>query len=192
MGGRDHPGARKPHGSRESIDPKTHEVGHEEEEPTATRDEGAVVEGECTDIRCGLDGGPWPLGSLLVEPAGKRSEALFVEHLADGGRAQGHTLSLQGLADLVDGVVALAQSNDQVACSRLPRTCVRSRRRSNEEDGIGIATEVMAEDAEGPGRVPEAVGHLRGGTPLDVLGAEGLVDTLSGVTGGEEETAALS
>jgi hypothetical protein len=59
-----------------------------------------------------------------------------------------------------------------------------------EEGGVGVAAELVAEDAEGAGAVPEGAGHRVGGAPLDEVGAQRLVHPLLAVTGLQEAAAA--
>ena len=52
---------------------------------------------------------------------------------------------------------------------------------------IGIMAELVAEDAEGAGRVAEAAGDLQGRPAFDEVGAEGFVLSVQGIFGSEEE-----
>jgi hypothetical protein len=98
-------------------------------------------------------------------------------------------LFLKALADLVDGVVALAQLDDQVSCGRLLRLRSWSPPRGDEKHGIGIATEVVAQDVKSGDRVTEAFGHFLGGQSLHKIGTESLILPLLRGMGFEEEAA---
>ena len=63
----------------------------------------------------------------------------------------GDAVLLEGLADLVDRVVLLAQGHDQVARRGLLRLRARAGRGREEELGVRVATELVAEHAEGAG-----------------------------------------
>ena len=55
-----------------------------------------------------------------------------------------------------------------------------------------VPTELGGQDLEGVGRVVEPSGCLGGGTPLEEVGAEGLVAALEGVTGLAEEVSRVA
>jgi hypothetical protein len=89
-------------------------------------------------------------------------------------------------------VVLLAQLDDGVAGSGLFRLGTRAGAWGGEEDGIGLAAEVVADDVDDAGTVGEVAGDFLGWAAVDEIGAEGLVDALSGGAGFEEEAAALT
>ena len=64
--------------------------------------------------------------------------------------------------------------------------------RVEEEGGVGIATELVAEDAEGAGGITEVGGDVGGGFLVDEIGAQGFVLTLFGMEGLEEEAATMA
>ena len=109
-----------------------------------------------------------------------------------GGRTERAPLLLQGVADLVDRVILLAQAHDESASGGLLGLGARSRACGNKEVGIGIAAEVMAKNLEGTGGVVEGVSHFGGGEFIDEIGTQCLVHTLLGVGGFEEESAAFA
>jgi hypothetical protein len=98
-------------------------------------------------------------------------------------------LFLKGFADLVYGVVALAQLDDQVSGGRLLRLRSWSPPWGDEEHGIGVATEVVAQDVKSRNRVTEALHHILGGQSLHEIGAESLILPLLRCMGFEEEAA---
>lgn len=65
-------------------------------------------------------------------------------------------LVAQGVGDVVDGEVVLAHLDDEAPGRGLLRLLLRAARRVDEEDPIGIAAEVVAQDAEGGGVYPNA------------------------------------
>jgi hypothetical protein len=90
--------------------------------------------------------------------------------------------------DVVDREVALAQGHhplaDRIAGGRRVRTGEGA-----EEGGafLGVVAELVAEDAEGAGRIAEAPRRLGGRELFDEVGAEGLVLAMQRPLGREEE-----
>ena len=58
-----------------------------------------------------------------------------------------------------------------------------------EEGGLGVVAEAVAQDAEGGRGVAEGAGDLVGGAAFDEIGAQGLILALLGHRGLEEEGA---
>ena len=61
-----------------------------------------------------------------------------------------------------------------------------------EEGAVGVLAEVMDQDAKASFRVPESFGGLPVGQALDEIGAQGLVLSMGGVGGLEEEGGQIS
>ena len=139
-----------------------------------------------------LDRGARALRALLIAPSRQWREALGFEHLAHRGGAQWLTTLLQALADLIDGIVALAQLNDQIARGGLLRLLAWAALGGDEEERIGLAAEVVAEHLEGPGAVAEGAGDLPRGALFDEVGPQGLVLAVPGRGGLEEKALAIS
>src|SRR5207249_7303929 len=99
-------------------------------------------------------------------------------------------LVLEFLADFVDGVVLLAQGDDEIAGGGFLGLDPRTGAGGGEEDGIGITPEVMAHDLEGTRCVAELASDLGGSTSLEEIGPQGLVLTLLGRAGLAEEPVA--
>jgi len=74
---------------------------------------------ELSDIGDGFGGGSGVFGPFVIGPTRERGETLGFEHLPHGRRAQGLTLFLELVADLVDGVVLLAQLDNTIPGRRL-------------------------------------------------------------------------
>jgi hypothetical protein len=86
-------------------------------------------------------------------------------------------------------MVLFAQSDSQVAGGGLLGLGVGATARAEEEGGVGVAAEVMAEDVEGADRVAEGRGDFLGGAIFEEVGAKGFVLALFGGSGFEEEAA---
>ncbi|MGH8512022.1 MAG: hypothetical protein ACREU8_11755 [Gammaproteobacteria bacterium] len=114
---------------------------------------------------------------------GSGREAFFAEHLAHGSCAQLDSLLAQRGADLVDGVVALAQLDDALARGGLLRLGARSGPGGGKEIAEPRVAEIVAEDAKAAGAVAELAGDLMGGAALYEVGAQGLVLALAGARG---------
>jgi hypothetical protein len=91
------------------------------------------------------------------------------------------------VADFIDGVVALAQVDDQVPRGRLFRLGPGAAPGGDEEDGIGLATKVVAQDVKGADRIAKGLRHLLGGKPVNEIGAERFVLPLLRGLGIEEK-----
>ena len=121
--------------------------------------------------------------ALLVQAPGQPGEALGLKNLAHGGGAQMEFLSLEGLADFIDRMVLLAQINNEGTGARLLGLDPRAGVSGEEEGGLGVVAEVVAEDAEGTWGIAESAGDVLGWAGLDEVGAEGFVLALLGQGG---------
>ena len=161
MAGGDHLRARQPGGLGQLFQAEGHQSRNEEEQPAASGLETARGERQLAHVGDGLDGRARSVGTFLVEPARQGGEPLGLEHFAHAGGAEGEVARLEDLADLVDGVVALAQLDDQVASRRLLRLGTRARLGRNEEGGHLFAPKVMAHHLKGARGVAKGAGRLR-------------------------------
>ena len=93
---------------------------------------------------------------------------------------------LQGLADVVDRQILLAQANHLLAHPIPFRGDCRSFLRRSEERAVRMLAKRMAEHTEAAGRVTKAACRLGGGESLDVVRAQGLVLAMGGVAWLEE------
>ncbi len=192
MSRRDHLRARQASGGCQRGDVESDEVGHEQEEAAATGGKAARCERELLDVGDGLDGGLRPRQTFFVEAAGQSGKAFLAQDLAHGSGAEAKPLVAEGLADFVDGVILLAQGEDAVASGGLFGLVLGSRVGGQEELRVGVAPELMAQDAEGAWGIAEVAGHLLGGSALEEVGAKGLIDALFRVAGLGEELSTLS
>ena len=168
------------------------DVAHQrDEEPEAAESgpEGSGDEAQGPDVSHGRRFGPERLGPFLIEAPGQACEALLAEEDGEGVDADGVPRVGQFASDVVDGEVSLPHGDGQVPDAIALGGGVRSRGGRGEEHGPlgGIVSELMTEDAKGPGCVAEAVRDLMGGCLLDEVSAEGLVLPLLGRFGGQEE-----
>ena len=123
---------------------------------------------------------------------GRRAKPSWRRNLLDGGGAQGLALLLEKFADLIGGMILFSQGHDQVPGGGLLGLRLGTVPRVEEEGGVGIATELVAEDAEGAGGITEVGGDVGGGFLVDEIGAQGFVLTLFGMEGLEEEAATMA
>ena len=168
----DHPGAGQLGARGELLELQAHQIGQEQEQATTARGEPrAGLQRELAYVGHGLGDGPQMIKPLLISAARQRREALLTQQLAHRGRAQGRAVLLQGLADLVDRMVLLAQGHGQVVGLGLVRLSARTATGRVEEPRIGIAAELMAQHAEGAGGIAEGAGDFVGGDLIDEEGA---------------------
>jgi hypothetical protein len=89
-------------------------------------------------------------------------------------------------------MVLLAQSDDEGAGSGLLGLSAGAGVGGEEESGLGVVAEAVAQDAERAWGVAEGAGDLLGGAALDEVGAKGFVLALLGEGGLAEEPAGVS
>ena len=94
------------------------------------------------------------------------------------------------LADLIDGVVLLAERDGEGVCLGFSGRGVR-RVGGGEETRLGVATELMAQDAEGAWGIAEGARGLVRRHVSDEEGAKGFVHTLLWVAWSQEKAAAV-
>src|SRR5438046_1047178 len=173
MIGGDHLGAWQPSGLGQLLCLQTHQVGDEQEQPAAASGEGGA-------------GLPW---SFFIQPPRQRSKPFGFEDFPHSGRTQWGVAFLKNLAYLINGVVLLAQLDDQVAGRRLLGLGLRAVPRREKKGGVGFSAKVVTEDVEGIKGVAKGASNVLGETALDQVSAQGLVLTVLRQTGLEEEAA---
>ncbi len=99
---------------------------------------------------------------------------------------------LQGLANLVDGMVLLAQADDPIASGRFLGLELWSAARGDKKDRIQVPAEVMAEHVKGIEEVAEGAGDLLGRSTLHKISPQSLVLALFGTRGFGEKAAAFT
>ena len=171
---------------------ETQEIGDEQEQPPALGPDRPWGEREGPDIGHGLHGRTRPRRPVLLASSRQAGETLLAENLLDGGGAQGLALLLEKFADLIGGMILFSQGHDQVPGGGLLGLRLGTVPRVEEEGGVGIATQLVAEDAEGAGGITEVGGDVGGGFLVDEIGAQGFVLTLFGMEGLEEEAATIA
>jgi hypothetical protein len=82
--------------------------------------------------------------AFLVQAPRQGCKALFLEDLAHGGGAESDLVLLEGFADLVDGVILLAQSHDDVASGGFLGLRAWAWEALDEEERVGVSAEVVA------------------------------------------------
>jgi hypothetical protein len=129
------------------------------------------------------------LGPFFIQPPRQRSEPFGFEDFPYAGRTQWGVAILKNLADLIDGVVLLAQLDDQVASRRLLGLGLRAVPRREKKYRVGFSAKMVTKDVEGIEGVAEGAGNVLGETALDQVSAQGLVLAVFRQAGFEEEAA---
>ena len=191
MTGRDHPRSGKVSRGSQMIDVQLDQIRDKEKETSAASGESAGCQREASDIGYGFDGGPGIVRPLFVQTPWKRGKAFFMQDLSDSGRTEAEVAILEDFTDLIDRVIPLSQLDDSVSCGGFTGSGRGSTPRGGEETGMGIATELMAQDPEGSWGVTEFGSHRVGGPVIDEVGPHGFILPLPGVRGFEEELPAL-
>ena len=112
-------------------------------------------------------------------------KAFLPEHRGHGHRSSRDAVFLQGLADIVDRLVLLAEfddllSNDVVCLGPWAR-------RLGEELAVGLTAELMHQLVQSAEGVSEAPGDLRAGQAIDEIGPQGFILPVGRVAGSEKE-----
>jgi len=185
MGRGDHLRARKRGRHLRQIEPD--KLRHEEKQPAAAGRERARLKRKSPGIGHRLHRRPRIIGSLFIQAPGKRGESLLLQHLPHGGRTQGAALVLQGLTDLINRIVLLAEADDRLSGGRLLGLSPGAVPGRDEKQRFRIVAEMMAQDMERAEGIAEGAGDLLSGAALGEVGSQSLVHAVFGVTGLEEE-----
>ena len=128
------------------------------------------------------------LGPFFIEPPGQRSEPLGFKDFAHPSRTQGAVAIFEGLADLINRMVLLAQLDGQVASRRLLGLGLGAVSRGEKKGGLGFSAKMMTEDVEGIEGIAKSARHLLGGSAFDQVSAQGLVLAMFGQTRFQERS----
>src|SRR5262252_8221926 len=150
MCGGNHFRARKLGTACERVAVETHQIRDKQEQPAHFRGELVRYESEAANIGYSFGRGTNADRALLVETAWQWRKALLDEYLAHGGGTQPHSLFLQRLADLRNGVISLAQRYDLLAGAALFGLLLRTTMRGRKEIRHFTTAKGMAEHAKGP------------------------------------------
>ena len=189
MTGGDHLRARQPGVLDHAVEIEPDQVRHKQEEAATGGGKSARREREARGRR------PPARRSAADDPAALRPGAGAARQTPRPSGPRGRpsdsrdVLLLEVGADLVYGVVALAQFDDQVPGGRLLGLRLRTASWRDKEDGVDLATEVVTQDVKRGHRVAERAGDVLGGPLLHEVGAERLVLALLRGLGFEEEAA---
>src|SRR6266508_6109417 len=167
-------------------------IGDEQKEPAAASGEAARSQGKPPDIGHRFNRGPGLLGPFFIPSPGQRSEALGFKDFPHPGWTQGAVAILEALADFINGVVLLAQLDDQVTGRRLLGLSLRTVSRGEKKGGLGFPAKMVTEDMKGIEGIAKSPRHLFGGTAFEQVSAQGLVLTVFGQAGFEEEAPELT
>ena len=177
----------KPALTEDAIEGDRGQHRQEEEQAAEFGPERRGLKVELPDIGDIGRGRPRAGWTFVVGPAWQASESFVLEDLCDGDRTEGVSLVGQIAADVVDREVLFAQGDDAIAEGIGLGCGLGSLGRCEEEVASGILAELMDEDAEAARGVTEAASGLGAGKAIDEEGAEGLVLTVGGVGGLEED-----
>src|ERR1035437_7596598 len=157
----------------------THQGGEEQKEAAQLGLEFTRLQRELAAI-C-HSGGGWAvgIGTVLVFAPGQTSKALIVQNLPDGSATEGCVVVLEGALDVIDGEILFAHRQNEVADGALLGLGARAGFEVLEKGGFGTA--------EGAWGVTEALGNLLGGGAFQEVGAKGLILTVGGGSGLQEE-----
>jgi hypothetical protein len=162
---------------------------HEQEQPGDPGAEAPAGEVERASVGSGRPLGLGGLGALIVSAARQAGEALFAEQDREGVDAELMSLLPQLVLNVVDGEISLAQGHDALPDAIAGRSGLGAAADVFEIAllGVGLAAELVAQDAEGAGGVAEVAGDLGGGSSLGEVGAQGFVLAMQGFLGLAEE-----
>ena len=131
--------------------------------------------------------GPGGVGAFIVRTAGQPCTSFFLQEKGDGHGAQGVSLRLQGLTDIVNREVLLPQRHDVVA-HRIPFWgVVWSFAGLDEEGAVGVLAKLVTEHAKTPRGLAKPLGNLLRGQSLNTIRPECLVLPVGGVGWFEED-----
>ena len=191
MGGGNHPGAGQFGGVREAVEIEAHPVGNEQEQPSHAGRELAGGGRETAHIGDRLGGRSDEGGPFLVKTPGQRRETFLGEDLAHRCGAQCHPLPLEGLADLVDRIIALTQRHDLFAGGALPWPLLGAGSGRCEEIRQVAVAEAVAEHPESTGGIAKRASDLGRWPAFEEIGPERLILTLARGGGLPEEAPAF-
>ncbi len=183
----DHDRARKASLLQHLVQGNGGEVGSEEEESSELGTERAWAEIEGADISDGGSIRACGVWAFVISSSREPSEALLFEDHGDGRRAERVPRTLECIVDVIDGQVLFAHGDDLIAKAILLRSGLRALLGREEKLAVGVLAELMTKNAKAALRVAKALGHLLGGEVVDEVGSQGLVLTVGGVRGFEEE-----
>ena len=187
LGGRDHRRPRQTRRGDEAVQVERDQPGQEHEQPTQGGRDPARGQADLPDVGDRRPIGARPLGPVLVAAPRQAAEPLRSHHLVNRREAQGVALLGQGIVDVVDRQVLLAQGHDQRAGRILLRLDLGPPRDVPEELAPGPLAEAVAKDPERARRIPKAAGRRGRGEALDEVGAQRLVLPLPRVLRLDEE-----
>jgi hypothetical protein len=187
--GGDHLGAGEVGLAQHVGQPDVPQERYEEEEAAEAGAEGAGFQVQGPHVGSGLSSRPERRGTLVIEAARQPGEAFLAQQDSEGINTDGVSGLGQFALDVVDREVPFAQGHDEFAYPITGRsvTWPMLDRLKEAELLVGVLAELVAEDTKRAGRVAEAARDLLGRAAFEEVGAEGLVLSVQGVFGGEEE-----
>jgi len=131
--------------------------------------------------------GPGPGEPFFVFPSGQPGKTLFLEQQRDRNGAYLLPTLFQDAADIIDGAILFAKSNDLVPDGIGFGRSLGSLLRGKEEGALWVLAELVGENTETSRGIPEATGDFGGRELIDEVGPEGFVSTVRGIDGFEKE-----
>lgn len=186
--GGDHLAAGQARSGHHALQVDSLQQRHEHEQAGQRRAKGTRRQIQPARIGHGGRLGFEPLGPLLIAPARQAGKALFTQQHRQSVDADALARLGQFALDVVDGHVALAHGNRQLAHAIACRRALGAMARAAEELAlVGVVAELMAEHPKGAWRIAESLcGFLRR-TVFDEVCAQCFVLALQGMIRGEEE-----
>ena len=160
------------------------EQGQEEKHPTRMGGETTLCQRELSNVSNGIGRRPGAVGAFLVGTAWQAGETLLAKYFLNGRRTQSvGARALELIANVIDGEITLAEGDDALADGIFAGLRLGTVGDIAKEISVHGVAKAPAENAKGPGLVPEAAGYFCRGQSLEEVGAQGLVLTLPRVFG---------
>jgi len=135
--------------------------------------------------RCHL--GPRPGESFFVLPSGQPGKTLFLEQQRDRNGAYLLPALFQDAADIIDGAILFAKSNDLVPDGIGLGRSLGPLLRGEEEGTLWVLAKLVGENTEASRGIPEATSDFSRRELIDEIGPQGFVLTMRGIDGFKKE-----
>jgi hypothetical protein len=187
MGRWNHLGAWKACLIEDLIETDLTDVGQKEKESAKLCLKVSRGEIQMTYICYGSSLRPYARRPLVIASPGQASKPFFFEDHGYCSRTQFMALIAQEPADIIDGEVLLAQSNDLVPKPVCLGSTLRTFGRRNKEASFWILAKLVTENAEASLCVSKPSSRLSRRETFDEIGSQGLVLPMSGIGGFEKD-----
>ena len=163
----------------DAIKTHFHQRRKEEKQATELGAKGSRLQTQGPRIGRVGGGGLGAAWTLVVPTPRQPGEPLLLKHRGHGCGAAANTFLLEGLADIMDGLVLLAELND-LLLYRFARLGSWTRRFGEELPG-GVLAELVCQLVQAADGVAESRGDICGRNPVDEIGPQGFVLPMRGV-----------